>query len=391
MATTFLKLTKRAVDAATPPEKGEDWLRDTELTGFSLRIMASGSKTYQVQYRSKGTTRRISLGKHGVITCEDARKKAASILGEVNDGKDPSLDRSLQRALPSMKEVCEKFLTEHVAVRCKPKTAYDYQRIIERLIIPALGTRKVNDITRTDIAKLHHDLSGTPYQANRALSILSAIFNQCEIWGYRSEGANPCRHVKKFKEEKRETFLDETEVQRLWSVIDQCEQDETVNKNACNAFRLFLLTGCRLKEIQTLKWQYIQGNTIQLPDSKTGKKTVYLGSTVVELLASIARAPDNPYVIAGANPGEHLTDLQKPWRKVRKLAGIDSVRIHDLRHTFASLGIAKGLTLSEIRTLLGHKDLQSTARYAHLTEKLAHEAAERAASGIKKLYTKDNL
>lgn len=375
MASEFKKITKRVVDAAPIPEKGENWIRDTELTGFSLRILASGSKTYQVQYRSGGATRRVSLGKHGTITCDEARTEAKIILGDVSKGKDPSQERSTYRGAPTIAQVCERFMDEYVPVHCKESTAKEYRRNVDLFIKPAMGTRKVPDITRTDIAKLHHDHRDKPYQANRTLGVLSVVFNQCEVWGFRPDGSNPCRHVKKYTEKKRERFLSPEEMKRLFEVLDECEKDGSESPAMCNAIRLLALTGCRLGEIQTLKWEYIEGKTFKLPDSKTGAKTVYLGQAVLDVLAKAERIENNPYVITGNKEGQYLSDFQKPWRRIRKKSGLDDVRIHDLRHSFASFGLANGLNLAEIGKLLGHSQVQTTARYAHLAEEVAQNAA----------------
>lgn len=382
MASEFKKITKRVVDTALIPEKGENWIRDTELTGFSLRILASGSKTYQVQYRSGGATRRVSLGKHGTVTCDEARTEAKIILGDVSKGKDPSNERAVYRSAPTVAQVCERFMDEYVPIHCKESTAKEYRRNVDLFIKPAIGTRKVPDITRTEIAKLHHDHRDKPYQANRTLGVLSVLFNQCEVWGLRQDGSTPCRHVKKYKEEKRERFLSPEEMKRLFEVLDECEKDGIESASMCVAIRLLALTGCRLGEIQTLKWEYIEGNTFKLPDSKTGAKTVYLGQAVFDVLDKAERLENNPYVITGQKEGQYLSDFQKPWRRIRKKAELEDVRIHDLRHSFASFGLANGLSLAEIGKLLGHSNVQTTARYAHLAETIAQEAADTATNAI---------
>ena len=376
------KLTKRFIDAAKPDPKGHYFVWDEEMPGFGIRILTSGKKTYQVQYRKGGRTRRNSIGMHGTVTPDQARKHAKELLGRVAKGENPAEERAIHRGASSVAEVCERFMTEYVPTHCKESTAKEYRRNIDLFIKPALGTRKVPDITRPDIAKLHHDHRDKPYQANRTLGVLSVIFNQCEIWGLRPDGSNPCRHVKKYEEKKRERFLSEDELKRLWDTLHACEKDGSENPSACNAFRLLILTGCRLGEIQTLKWEYIKEDGIYLPDSKTGAKKVYIGQAVHDALAKINRLPDTPYVITGKNEGQHLKDLQRPWRRIRKKADLEDLRIHDLRHSFASFGLASGLSLSEIGKLLGHSQVQTTARYAHLAEENVNRAADKAANLI---------
>ncbi len=376
------KLTKRTIDAAKPDLMRDYFIWDDDMPGFGLRVLRSGMKTYQVQYRHGGRTRRNSIGKHGTITPDEARKIAKELLGRVAKGDNPAEERAIHRGASSVAEVCERFMKEYVPIHCKETTAKEYRRSVDLFIKPTIGTRKAPDIIRTDIAKLHHNLRDKPYQANRTLGVLSVIFNQCEIWGLRPDGSNPCRHVKKYTEKKRERFLSEEELKRLWDTLDNCEQEGTESAAACNTYRLLILTGCRLGEIQTLKWDYIKEDGIYLPDSKTGAKKVYIGQAVHDTLTKIKRAPDNPYVIPGTVKGQHLTDLQRPWRRIRSKAEINDLRIHDLRHSFASFGLSSGLSLAEIGKLLGHSQVQTTSRYAHLAEKITQKAAERTSGSI---------
>ncbi len=376
------KLTKRVIDAARPDPKGHYFIWDDEMPGFGIRILTSGKKTFQIQYRKDGRTRRNSIGMHGTVTTDQARKHAKELLGRVAKGDNPAEERAIHRGAITVADVCERFMSEYVPIHCKESTAKEYRRSMDLFIKPAIGTRKIPDITRPDIAKIHHHLRDKPYQANRTLGVLSVLFNQCEIWGLRPDGSNPCRHVKKYTEAKRERFLDEDELKRLWNTLDACEKDGSESAAACNTYRLLILTGCRLGEIQTLKWEYIKDDGIYLPDSKTGAKKVYIGKEVHELLATIERVEDNSYVIIGKNDGQHLMDLQRPWRRIRKKAELEDLRIHDLRHSFASFGLANGLSLGEIGKLLGHSQVQTTARYAHLAESISSKAANTLVSQI---------
>jgi integrase len=213
--------------------------------------------------------------------------------------------------------------------------------------------------------------------ANRVFSLLSKAFNLAEMWGYRDEGTNPCRHIKKFPEKSRERFLSEEEITRLFMTLKNIEKSQSEHITFTTAIRLLLLTGCRLTEILTLKWEYIdiKNYRINLPDSKNGKKSVYISPMVVEMLAKIDRQSNNPYVLQGKNGESHLVNLQRAWRRIRKQAVLEDVRIHDLRHSFASIGAASGLSLPLIGALLGHTQVQTTARYAHLIGDPLREAA----------------
>lgn len=374
------KLTKRTVDAARPTAS-DYFVFDNDLPGFGLRVMPSGQKSYMIQYRANRRTRRITFGRHGPMTPTQARRKAMQLLAAINDGEDPAEQLRGRRSAPTVGQVCERFMTEHVVQHCKATTAYEYRRSVELFIKPAFGNHNIRDITRGDVAQLHHDMRDIPYQANRTLGVLSKLFNLAEVWGLRPDGSNPCRHVKRYKERRRSRFLSPDEMARLGTVLRQIETEGSETPSAVAAIRLLALTGCRLSEILTLKWAYIT-DAIHLPDSKTGEKAVYIGEPVRQALDGIKRLSDNPYVIVGKNPGTHLTDLQRPWRRIRKRAGLDDVRIHDLRHSFASSAVTAGEGLPMIGKLLGHAQVQTTARYAHLAADPVQAAAERVSAEL---------
>lgn len=378
------KLTKRVVDTVRPRD-ADYFIWDREIPGFGLRVLRTGKKSYLVQYRSGGRTRRVTLGRHGTLTPDEARAQARELLVAVARGENPAEEIRLRRRAPTMAALCERFMTDYVAQRCKPSTAGEYQRSVDLFIKPAIGTHRVPDVTRPDIARLHHSLRHIPYQANRTLGVLSKMFNLAEVWGLRPDGSNPCRHVRKYREEKRERYLSPEELGRLGRVLDEIERDGSETPSAIAAIRLLIFTGCRLREIQTLKWSYVQGDYILLPDSKTGAKKVYLGPPALAVLSGIERLPDNEYVITGKQPRQHLTDLQRPWRRIRARAGLEDVRIHDLRHSFASGAVAMGESLPMIGKLLGHSQVQTTARYAHLADDPVLAAAARVSSGLAEL------
>ena len=374
-----IKLTKRTVDRLESDGR-ERFYWDTELPGFGLRIRASGRKYFIVQFRAKGRERRMTIGQYGAVTVDAARRRAIAHIAEARNGVDPAAERDAARSRVTMGTLTDRFLEEHVANHCKPSTARDYRRSIGLYIAPRFAKRDVTDIARRDIAALHHDMRATPYQANRTLAVLSKMFNLAELWGLRPDGSNPCLHVKRYKEEARERFLNQEEFARLGRVLDEIDEDGSETRSAVAAIRLLMLTGCRLSEIQTLRWEHVELDTgeLHLPETKTGSRIVPLAPAAVRLLSRLARDPDNPWVIAGKKPGSHLTDLQHPWRRIRARAGLDGVRIHDLRHSFASRAVALGESLPMIGKLLGHTQVQTTARYAHL----AHDTVKASASRV---------
>jgi integrase len=369
------KLTKCSVEGLQP--KAADYLVfDSELAGFGVRVMPSGRKSYLVQYRSGGRTRRFSLGQHGALTAEEARKEAMKRLGEVAKGGNPSEEASRKRRAPTVAALCDQFAAEYMPQHCKPRTAFDYQRVIDRFIRPRFGSFKIADLTRADVAELHHALRATPYQANRVLSVLSKMFNQAELWGLRPDGSNPCRLVRKFAEQKKERYLSDAELVRLGDALAEMEDAGAESVHVIAAFRLLMLTGCRLREIQTLRWADVTPTHLLLPNSKTGARRIPLPPAARAVLDDLPCLPENPYVIAGKLPGSHIADLERPWRRVRARAGLDDVRIHDLRHTYASMAVSNGIDLLTVGKILGHSNFQTTMRYAHLSDDPQQRAAE---------------
>lgn len=378
------KITKRLVDAAEA-HSAEYFVWDSEIPGFGLRVLPSGRKGYVVQYRAGRRSRRISLGPSTVLTCEQARNRAISIVAAARNGADPAAERDAGRKAITVKELAERFDREHIAIRVKASTAKEYRRNLERFILPALGQLTVTGITRADVAKFHHDLRHIPYQANRCLEVVSKMFSLAEMWGLRPDGTNPRKHIRKYPEEKRERFLSAAELRRIGEVLREMEAEGIELPSAILAARLLILTGCRLNEIMTLQWDHVdlEGRALRLPDSKTGAKIVHLGQPVVELLRDAPRIKGNPWVIPGTLPGKRLSDLQPFWQRVRARAGVKDVRIHDLRHTFASTAVAAGQGLPMIGKLLGHTQAQTTARYAHLAAEPVKMAADAVAQNLR--------
>ena len=377
------KITKRTVDALVGQER-ERVVLDDDLKGFGVRVHPSGRRVYIVKTRYRGRVIKMTIGPHGAVTPSYARVRAAEIITDARAGKNLA---GRNADAPTMIALGKRFLKEYVSTHCKPSTAEEYRRSVKLFIDPRIGRYRVPDIQRSDIAALHHDMRDTPYQANRTLGVLSKMFNLAELWNIRPDGSNPCRHVKRFREEKRERFLSDIEYQRLGAALKEIEVDGTETASAIAAVRLLMLTGCRLSEIQKLRWQHVDlgAGELRLPDTKTGAKVVYLGDPAIAVLERIDRRDGNPWVIAGRKPESHITDLQHPWRRIRARADLDDVRIHDLRHSFASGGLLVGEGLPMIGKLLGHTQVQTTARYAHLASDPVKSAANRIASRIAKV------
>ena len=298
------KLSKKFVEGLKPGTT--DYIvRDSVVMGFGVRVLTSGQKSYMIQYRAGGRQRRVAFGRHGTLTLDEARKRASELLGKVARGENPAEEVAIYRKAPDVKTLGKRFMEEYVNFRCKETTAKEYQRALDLFIYPAFGSRKICDITRPDVAELHHKYRDKPYQANRTLGVISKMFNLAELWGLRLDGSNPTRHVQKYKEHKRERFLSADELTTLFTTLDELEASGEESAAACNAFRLLCLTGCRLSEIQTLKWSFVHPPYLILPDSKTGPRKIPYSPETQIILDGIEKVPGNPYVITGIVEHQH--------------------------------------------------------------------------------------
>ena len=380
---TGTRITKGTVDRIVADGRDRIYW-DGDLEGFGLRVRPSGHKAYVVRFRAGGRTHRVTLGPHGVLTPEAARRRALAVLAEVWNGGDPVAARDADRAAGSVADLCERFLEEYVEIHCKPGTVREYTRLLRKIVVPAIGRRKAADIRRRDVAALHFNLRDTRYQANRTLALLSKMFNMAEIWELRPDGSNPCRHIRRYREESRERFLSVEEFRRLGKVLDDVLVDGSESHSAVTAIRLLMLTGCRLSEILTLRWAHVDlaAGELNLLDTKTGGRAVPLAPAAVRLLADLPRKRGNPWVIPGRKRGAHLVDLQPPWQRIRARAGLPGVRIHGLRHSFASRALALGESLPMIGKILGHTQIQTTARYAHLARDMVVTSVSRIGDSI---------
>lgn len=386
------RVTKRAVDLLKCPEgKDRDFLWDDALSGFGVAVFATGKKAYVVQYRQHGRSRRVSIGEHGRLTPEEARGQAKKLLGLAETGADPVEERRAARAVRTFAQVADDFERLHVSAKRKRNTGDSYERVLRLYILPTIGSKRIVDVRRSDVLKLHSSLWETPYQANKAVALISAIWNWSARRDEVSLSDNPAKGIERYPERGRERFLTTEELMRLGAALAEGETvgltyevDEAKPKSkhapkpenrrvkldpfAVGAIRLLILTGARLREILDAKWSQvdIERGIIFLADSKTGKKPLYLSAAAQAVLANLARIEGNPHIIAGAKDGASRADLKKPWAAVCRAAGIEGVRLHDLRHSFASFGAGASLGLPIIGKLLGHSQATTTHRYAHL-------------------------
>ncbi len=375
------RITKRTVDALTvETEDAVFWDRD--LAGFGVRVHATGRKVYVVQSRGPTGPKRVTLGRHGDMSTEEARKRAAVVIDRIKRGEDP-VPAPPEREL-TVSELSERFMRVHVKVHCKPSTAAKYRLVLDKHILPVLGGMSISEVVRREISALHHRLRDTPAMANRTVKILSKMFSLAEAWDRIPPGRNPCRSVRRYKTRSRERFLTPDEFRRLGRVLRNAETDGSVWPPAIAALRLLMLTGCRKSEILTLRWDDVDrtAGELRLREAKSGPRMVPLTMPVLAVLDGIPRIDGNPWVIVGRKPDSHLPDLQLYWMRICERAVLDDVRIHDIRHSYASRALALGEGLPTIGKLLGHRKVGTTARYAHLMRDAEKEAATRVGDSI---------
>ena len=402
-------LTKTTVDALTPGER-VSIVYDTDLSGFGVRVTPTGSKSWIVEYRPGGgrrsATKRMTLGPTKLLTAQQARRKAQDILAAVRLGDDPAGARRKDREAPTFKTFAERYITEEAALKLKPRTVTNYRIYFRKHAVPRVGALKLNAVTKADIAKLHRAI-GTekPATANRVVEAISSLYRYAQTAGEVEDGFNPARGIGHFRERTRERFLSMEELQRLGATLrlaeteglpwDVDEKKPTAKHLASpenrqvrfpphviGAIRLLLFTGCRLREILHMKWEDIdfERGLLVLPESKTGKRFVVLNGPALDVLNKLERL--DTYVIASDKPGKPRHDLKRPWDRITRHAELDGVRLHDLRHSFASVGAGGGMGLPIVGKLLGHSQAQTTARYAHLDNDPLKRASEQIAGTI---------
>lgn len=400
-----MKITKRVVDSAGS-RATRYTIFDSEVKGFGLRVYPSGLKSYVFEYRAgeggrSAAKKRVTIGSTTEFTPDEARKRADKLRASVKVGEDPQGDKAKARAAVTVEELAKDFLKEHVKVKRAQNTASAYEDIIENHVIPRLGKLKAKDVSTSQIAKLHYDMRDTPSMANKTTAVISSMFSFGFKMGLMPKRENPANDVEKYEEEGVERYLSTAELERLGAAIHIAETEgipwaidpekktkhlrkenrvTIISQHAAAALRLLIFTGARLREILHLEWQHVdlERGLLFLPDSKTGKKTIVLNAPAMDVLANLP--PIGRYVIAGESAGTEdekpRADLKRPWQAVRRHAGLNDVRVHDLRHNFASFGAGGGMGLPIIGKLLGHTQAATTQRYAHLDADPVRRASE---------------
>lgn len=423
-----IKIARRTVAVIETPKKPVVYYDDA-VKGFGLIVRPSGSRSWILEYRpgagGRGIAKkRVVLGNPETVTPEQARDMAKDMLAKVRLGADPAAEKAEARAADTIAEIAEEWLSRHVEPKRKAATAKLYRAVLGTHILPAIGSRKAATLTRSDVAKLHSGISkkstgakkpgaqrtaakktrGGPIIANRALAVIKAMFSWAIDLGLLPDGApNPALGVEAFKEKGRERFLSSVEMQRLGNALRLAETEGLpwqvkvdgpgakhlpapekrkahFDVHTVAAIRLLLLTGARVREILDLEWQHVdfERGMLRLPDSKTGAKVIVLGAAALSVLDGLPRV--GRYVITSSSAGtaneKPRADVNRLWRAVRREAGIEGTRLHDLRHSNAAVGAGAGLSLHQIGGLLGHSQASTTKRYAHLAADPQRRAAD---------------
>jgi integrase len=323
--------------------------------------------------------------------------KRGRLLGRVKNKTDPAKEKKSAAAVhkaeaeaPSFAAFANRYIEEYARSYKKPRTVEEDERNLRLHIKPALGRLKLKDVSAADVARFHAAHRSTPTNANRCRALMSHIFEIAERWGERPAGSNPCRHVEKFIEQKRERFLSAAEMARLGDALVGAQGHEP--PAALAAIRLLILTGCRLSEVLALEWRWVnfERASLRLPDSKTGAKVVPLGAPALRLLVGLPRQDDDPYVLPAERGDGHFVGIQKVWQRIRAAAELTDVRIHDLRHSFASIAVSGGDSLYLVGKVLGHRQASTTERYAHLRDDPLRAVADRTAGTIAAMLEGEN-
>ena len=364
------KLTKRSVEALQAEVGRDVFAWDSTLPGFGVRVKPSGVRSYVLQYRNAhGRSKRATIGRHGKLTVDQAKRRARQLFALVGNGKDPVTENNTARVAPIVNDLMDRYISEHVTHHNKPRTQREFVRIVEKHIRPALGSHKVAGVTRADVAKLHGSMAETPRLANLALSVLSKAFALAEVWSLRPDASNPARLIKRFPERRRERFCTDEELGRLGAVLIEVERERSVHPSAINAIRLLALTGCRMGEIISLRWNDVDADTHQLVirDAKAGGRRQTVGNETIGFLVGLDRYDGCPWVLPHTDLSKHIPDytLEKAWRRIRNMAALEDVRLHDLRHTVGTYAGQTGANAFLIRDKLGHTSTAMTGQYVN--------------------------
>ena len=373
------KLGDKIVKTLVAPASGNRITYDRDIKGFGVRITASGARSFVMNYRAAGRERRLTIGQYPAWSVNAARIEAQTLRRKIDLGQDPMRERHDERAAPTVADLSREYIERHAV---KKRSRRDDETMIRNDIIPRLGKLKVQDVRHADFDRLHREITKrAPIRANRVIACLSKMFALAVKWDWRTD--NPVRGIEKNPEEPRTRHLSSNEIARLADALSRCPESASAN-----AIKLLMLTGARRGEVLTARWEqfdFVSGIWTK-PSAHTKQKREHripLSAPALLLLDQIRKTATGDYVFPGRS-GEPLTDIKRFWATICKAAKITDCRIHDLRHTYASLLASAGLSLPIIGALLGHTQAQTTQRYAHLFDDPLRQATERVGAVVAK-------
>lgn len=387
MSPTRRRLTHSLAERTPPDPRRKRRIFCSEVTGFHVEISPKGKRTWYFQFIRDGKRSRIRLGDIGVLDFADARTAALDLRKKIDAGEDPAAEwqaKLAERDKPpqsSVEDLWALYLERHSRPHKAPRSVADDEALYRRNVRPVIGKVAIADVTPEHIRKIVSDVGDrAPVQANRTRALLSKMMNCAEQWGLRPMGSNPCRHAPRYKERARERFLSDAEIRRLFDALEAHEKAGDIPWQATKAIRLLLLTGMRRGEALALRWESVdlQRNVAMIEQGKTGRRAVLLSTGAVELLEALPSRVSSEWVFPHGKRGKasHFTGIDEPWRLIRDEAKLSGVRIHDLRHSAASLLAASGASLPIIGAVLGHRTPQMTQRYSHLAAAPLRAAVE---------------
>jgi integrase len=363
----------------------KQWQADRKVSGLGLMVLPSGVRTWYVRYREpSGKQQTQKIGRADVVSLTLAREEAIKILAAVAKGQAPGTDKQLLRQGKTIAELAAMVAEKHYAARVRSSTRIGYAVLWRRHILPRIGAEKVATLQSIQVIDMLEELPRG--QQNRALAVLRKAMNLAELWGIRAKGTNPCTGVQGAGERKIKRYLSRDELQRLLVALDGFAA-AGVRWRFAQLVRLLLLTGCRVREVMCAEWSWLDGAVLVVPPEqhKTGQqgdpRRIQLAPQALQVLEQLRARSNSRWIIAGDGDGP-LVGYWRLWALLLTRAGVTDLRIHDLRHSYASMAVSAGLSLPQIGGLLGHASPQTTQRYAHLVDEAAAAAAAKVAAMV---------
>ena len=373
-------LSQKRIPKLPRPKEGQKLYFDRKVPALCVRVMASGVTSFVLNYRFRGRERRYTIGRFPTLDLSQARVEAIDLLKEIREGRDPLDARQSEREAPTMVDLAHDYFEFYADKSKRESSLRNDHQMLDNVILPKLGRLPVAAVTERDIESFHASLRATPYRGNRVLALLSKLFSLANKWHSQNpvwRADNPAAHVSHFPEEKRERWLRQDELSRLTAALNNY-----ADQKAANAIRLLLLTGARKTEVLSAQWsQFDLAKRIWTkPSAHTKQKKtehVPISKVAWKLLTEMKSRSKDDFLFPGRDEGDHLKDLKNDWKELCAAAKLEDVRIHDLRHTYASHLVSSGVPLAVVGKLLGHTQSQTTERYAHLAESPLREATDR--------------